>query len=444
MKFPEGFLWGAATSAYQIEGAHDKEGKGESIWDRFTHAGGNIKDGSTGDVACDHYHRYRDDVALMKELRLNSYRFSVSWPRVMPEGKGWVNEKGLDFYTRLVDALLESGIQPLVTLYHWDLPQELQEKGGWANRDIKGWFGDYAAVMAEALGDRVKLMTTFNEPQIFSILGYLLGQHAPGIKDPLQYFAASHFINLAHGNAVTAIRDTAGDVKVGTALQLPPVHPSEDADEDAAKRIDGLMNRWYAEPVLLGRYPEDMLDLFSPLNLPIEEGDMELIYKPLDFVGLNLYTRMFARRDPDTPLLEAQLDWEHKEPGARYTAMGWEIHPESIYQALMRIKNQWGDPEVYVTENGAAFDDKPLAGGVPDPARVDYLRAYLEQVHRAIEDGVKVKGYFAWTLMDNFEWAEGYTKRFGLVYTDYQTQKRIPKASAFFYRNVIENNGVQV
>ncbi len=446
VSFPDDFLFGSATSAYQIEGAHDADGKGESIWDRFTHTPGKTKQGATGDVACDHYHRFKDDVALMKDLGLQAYRFSVSWPRVLPAGRGSPNTAGLDFYCRLVDSLLDAGIKPFVSLYHWDLPQALHEKGGWASRDIAGWFADYANLMARTLADRVKLWTTLNEPQIFSTLGYLLGQHAPGINDPGQYFRASHFINLAHGRAVEAIRDESDEVEVGTVLQLPPIYPSTDSDEDheAAQRMDGFLNRWYAEPVLLGRYPKDVLELLAPLNLPIEEGDMELVYQPLDFAGLNLYTRLFACHDPDTPLLESKIDFSHKVPDSRYTDFGWEVYPPAVFESLMRFKEEWGDLPVYITENGSAEADRLVDGRVDDGDRIDYLCSYLQEVSHALDRGVKVRGYFVWTLLDNFEWAEGFTKRFGICYTDFESLERIPKRSALWYRDVISERGFRL
>jgi beta-glucosidase len=445
IEFPRDFLWGAATASYQIEGAWQEDGKGESVWDRFTHTPGKIKTGETGDVACDHFHRFAADVALMRALKLQAYRFSISWPRVLPQGKGAVNPKGLDFYSRLVDALLAAGLTPLVTLYHWDLPQALQDLGGWTRRDIAGWFGDYAGVVARALGDRVKLWATFNEPGIFSVLGYLLGMHAPGLTDAIQYFPVSHHINLAHGQAVRALRAEAGSAQVGTVLQLAPFYPVTDseADRQAARALDGLMNRWYAEPVLIGRYPQDLLDLLKPL-LPIQPGDLEQIYQPLDFAGLNLYTRVFARHDPSVPLLQAMADWNHRVPGAEYTAMGWEVYPQAIYESLLRFKNEWGNPPVYITENGAAYDDRLEAGAVRDPARIEYLKKYLAAVRRAMDQGAKVKGYFVWSFLDNFEWAEGFSKRFGLVYTDYPTQRRVPKHSALWYRQVIEASGYNV
>ena len=445
IEFPRDFLWGAATASYQIEGAWQEDGKGESIWDRFAHTPGKIKTGETGDVACDHYHRFKADVALMRELKLRAYRFSISWPRILPQGKGQVNRAGLDFYSRLVDSLLAAGITPLVTLYHWDLPQALQDLGGWAKRDIAGWFGDYAGAAAKALGDRVKLWATFNEPGIFSVLGYLLGMHAPGLTDPFQYFPVSHHINLAHGQAVRAIRAEAKAPQVGTVLQLAPFYPVTDSEPDrqAARALDGLMNRWYAEPVLIGQYPQDMLDLLKPL-LPIQPGDLEQIFQPLDFAGLNIYTRAFARHDPSVPLLQAMADWNHRVPGAEYTAMGWEVYPQVMFETLLRFKNEWGNPTVYITENGAAYDDRLEGGEVRDQARIEYLKKYLAAVRRAMDQGVKLKGYFVWSLLDNFEWAEGTSKRFGLVYTDFPTQRRIPKHSALWYRQMIESSGYEL
>ena len=437
--FPDDFLWGTATSSYQIEGAWDRDGKGESIWDRFSHTPGRIADGSTGDTACDHYHRYRDDVALMRAMGLQAYRFSVSWPRILPAGKGPVNTAGLDFYSRLTDCLLEAGIQPLVTLYHWDLPLALHDLGGWANRDVAGWFGDYAAAVSRRLGDRVELWATLNEPQVFAMLGYFMGEHAPGITDPLKYLEVSHYINLAHGAGVQAIRAEAPSARVGTVLQLPPVYPRSDTEEDekAARTLDGLLNRWYTEPVLIGRYPEDILDILRPLNLPIREEDMKQIHQPLDFAGLNLYTRVFAYHDPGVPLFEAMLDEHHPVPGAEYTAFDWEIYPPAIFESLMRFKNEWGDPPVYVTENGMANEDQLVQGRVEDTKRIRYLASYLAQVRRAMDQGVKVRGYFLWSFMDNFEWAEGYTKRFGIVHVDFDTLERTPKSSAAWYSDLI-------
>jgi beta-glucosidase len=445
ISFPDDFLWGVATSAYQIEGAWNEDGKGESIWDRFAHTAGRIKDGSTGDVTCDHYHLFREDIALMRALGIRAYRFSISWPRILPLGKGSVNRQGLDFYSRLTDCLLEAGIAPLVTLYHWDLPQALEDLGGWANRDIARWFGDYAARVARHLGDRVELWVTLNEPQIVSLFGYYTGEHAPGYIDPLKYLPASHHINLAHGEGVTAIRAEASSVKVGTVLQLPPIYPRSESEEDqrAARVMDGLMNRWYAEPVLIGRYPKDILELFRPLNLPIDDRDMQRIYQPLDFVGLNLYTRLFAYHEPAVPLTHAMVDREYRVPGSTYTDYGWEVYPHSLYETLVRFKEEWGDPAIYVTENGMASQTKVIDGQVNDQERIEFLDAYLAQVRRAMHDGVKVKGYFVWSFMDNFEWNEGFTMRFGMVHVDFATRERLPKASAYWYRNLIKSGGYE-
>jgi beta-glucosidase len=330
--FPHDFLWGTATSAYQIEGAWNDGGKGESIWDRFAHTEGRIRDCTTGDVACDHYHLFKDDIALMRELGLGAYRFSISWPRILPLGKGKVNQQGIDFYSRLTDCLLEAGIAPLVTLYHWDLPQALEDLGGWANRDIAHWFGEYAAVVARHVGDRIGLWVTLNEPQIFSMFGYYTGEHAPGYIDPMKYLTASHYLNLAHGEGVCAIRAEVSSAKVGTVLQLPPLYPRSETEEDekATRIMDGLMNRWYAEPVLIGTYPADILEILKPFNLPIREGDMERIYQPLDFVGLNLYTRLFVYHEPVVPLTEAMIDRDYRVPGAVYTTYGWEVYPQTV------------------------------------------------------------------------------------------------------------------
>jgi beta-glucosidase len=442
--FPNDFLWGAATSSYQIEGAWNADGKGESIWDRFTHTTDRIRDGSTGDRACDHYHRYLEDVALMKDLKLKAYRFSVSWPRIQPSGRGRPNRQGLSFYSRLVDALLEANLTPMLTLYHWDLPQSLQEKGGWTNRDMAGWFSDYAAAVARELGDRVPLWTTLNEPQIFTLAGYRIGLHPPGLRDAQAFLQAAHHANLAHGQAVKALRAEAGRVEIGTVLAIQSFHPVTASPDDlrAVETMDGVWNRWFAEPVLLGRYPSDTLELYSDLVSPIRDGDEPLIFQPLDFVGLNIYTRTFVEHDPAVPGLQARTS-SRRVPGAEYTVKGWEVYPAAIYEALMRFKEDWGDPPVYVTENGAAFKDRLENGAIHDLDRTRYYRAYLAELHRAMEAGVKVKGYFAWSLLDNFEWTAGYSERFGLIYVDFQSLERIPKDSAHWYCNLIEANGFE-
>jgi beta-glucosidase len=446
LTFPNGFVWGAATAAYQIEGAWNEDGRGESIWDRFSHTPGRILDGSSGDVACDHYHRFGEDVALMKEHELGAYRFSVSWPRVMPTGTHAVNRKGLDFYARLVDCLLEAGIEPWVTLYHWDLPVALAEKGGWASRDIADWFGEYAGIVGRELGDRVRHFTTLNEPQIFCIFGYLTGVHAPGLVDPPAYVLASHHAQLAHGRAVQALRAASSAAKVGIVQQLFPVHPLTDSDADrlAARRVDGLFNRWYLDPISKGRYPEDISELLSFLPSPVAPGDLETISAPLDFIGVNHYTRQFARHDPDLPLFEFQVELQHREPGSEYTEMDWEIYPPGIGEVLARLRTDYGNPEVFITENGAATREVVENGRVRDPARERYLESYLAEVHAQIARGSRVSGYFVWSFLDNFEWGYGYEKRFGLVRVDYETQARILKDSARWYAGAIRDNGFSV
>ncbi len=444
--FPKGFVWGAASAAYQIEGAHQKDGRGESIWDRFSHTPGKIAGDATGDVACDHYHRYPEDVALMKELGLGAYRFSIAWPRVVPGGTGAVNQKGLDFYSRLVDALLEAGVTPWATLYHWDLPAALSDQGGWANRDIAGWFADYASTVARALGDRVKHFMTLNEPQVFTIFGYLTGVHAPGLIDLPAYLLASHHTNLAHGRAVQALRAAASDVKVGIVEQMFPIHPetSSDADRAAAFRVDGLFNRWFLDPVLKGSYPDDLLALLSFLPSPIADGDLEVIREPIDFLGLNHYTRQFARYDPNLPLFEFLVDIDHHEPGSEYTEMGWEVHAPSFGEVLARLRTDYGNPLVIVTENGAATPETTVDGAVRDPSRRRYLESYLAALHAELQRGSRVGGYFVWSLTDNFEWAFGYGKHFGLIRVDYETQARTVKDSGHWYATVIRENGFSV
>ncbi len=444
LEFPKDFAWGAATAAYQIEGAWDEDGKGPSIWDVFCRVPGAIQNGDTGDVACDHYHRWREDVALMRELGLRAYRFSISWPRVLPEGKGKVNRPGLDFYDRLVDALLAAGIQPFITLYHWDLPQALQEEGGWPARDTARRFADYADVVSRRLGDRVHHWITLNEPWVAAYAGYGNGYHAPGIRNPLAAIQATHHFLLAHGLAVPILRGN-GDAatRVGITLNLAPVHPASDrsADEDAARRYDGFLNRWFLDPLFHGRYPEDMLDLLGAALPDGYQGDMETIAAPVDFLGVNNYTRTVVADDPESPVVETR---EVKPHGRPYTEMGWEVYPEGLYEILTRVHRDYAPPSLYVTENGAAFADQVSADGrVHDPQRVDYLREYIAQAHRAVEEGVPLKGYFVWTLLDNFEWAYGYSKRFGIVYVDFATQERIIKDSGYWYREVIAENGVR-
>lgn len=441
LRFPDGFLWGTATAAYQIEGAHAADGRKPSIWDTFSHTPGKVLDGDTGDVACDHYHRYRDDVALMAGLGLNAYRFSVSWPRVMPDGTGASNPPGLAFYDHLVDALLERHITPFLTLYHWDLPQVLQDRGGWGNRETAAWFGEYAALMGRKLGDRVKHWITFNEPFAFVALGHAWGIHAPGFRDPGLAYQASHHVNLAHGDAVRALRASVPGAEIGITQVSLPAYPASDRDADraAARRYDGFVNRWYWEPPLRGEYPADVLERLGPLAPRREPGDAQRMSPPIDFFGHNSYTRAVVRDDPgDTLTGAATVDTRNPK-----TAMGWEIYPDHLYDALTRITRDYGRPAIYITENGAAFDDVVRDGAVDDPARSDYLRRHLAACRRAISDGVDLRGYFCWSLLDNFEWTFGYSKRFGIVRVDFATQQRLVKASGRFFAACAQRGGLE-
>lgn len=442
-RFPEGFLWGVATASYQIEGSWDKDGKGVSIWDTFSHTQGKIVDGSTGDVACDHYRRWREDIALMKELNVKAYRFSIAWTRIIPQGAGSVNPKGLDFYDRLVDGLLEAGIKPFATLYHWDLPQALQDIGGWANRDVAYYFTDYAAAVAHRLGDRVKHWMTHNEPWVVSWVGYGWGHHAPGIKNPKVALQVAHHLLLSHGLAVDVLRDLGDEeTQIGIVLNLSPVHLATESDEDkaAAKRNDGFHNRWFLDPIFTGSYPSDMWEWFGQLVPEVKPGDMAIISRKIDFLGVNYYTRSVVKHDPKGGLL--QLSGVRIE-GSEYTEMGWEVYPDGLYELLIRLHRDYKVPAIYITENGAAFKDEVTDDGkVHDERRLNYLREHFLRAHRAIQEGVPLKGYFVWSLIDNFEWAYGYTKRFGIVYVDYTTQKRIVKDSGWWYKQVITENGV--
>ena len=440
MRFPDGFLWGTATAAYQIEGAHDADGRAPSIWDTFSHTPGKVRAGDTGDVACDHYHRFRDDVALMAELGLNAYRFSISWPRVIPGGTGAPNAAGLAFYDQLVDALLARGITPFVTLYHWDLPQALQDRGGWGNRAIADWFGEYAALMGRTLGDRVKHWITFNEPFAFIVIGHAFGIHAPGLTDPPLAFQASHHMNLAHGDAVRALRATVPNALIGITQVSMPCYPASasEADVAAARRYDGFLNRWYWEPPLRGEYPADILERLGPLTPQQEAGDAARMSPAIDFFGHNSYTRAVVRDDPGSALTGAAV----VDTGNPATAMGWEIYPDHLYDALTRITRDYGRPAIYITENGACFDDVVRGGAVDDPQRTEYLREHLAACHRAIADGVDLRGYFCWSLLDNFEWSFGYAKRFGIVHVDFATQQRIIKSSGRFFAACARSNGV--
>jgi beta-glucosidase len=464
LSFPEGFSWGSATAAYQIEGAAKADGRGESVWDTFSRAPGNVHGGDTGDIACDSYHRYREDVALMASLGLNAYRFSISWPRVLPGGRGAVNQKGLDYYRALLDELGERGITPAVTLYHWDLPQELQDEGGWAVRSTAQRFADYAATVADALGDRVARWITVNEPQVVANHGYRTGEHAPGVRDAAQAAAATHHLLLGHGLAAQAVRDrSANAVSVGITLDLHPVRTLGPTRPDAAGESapdlldqarlirDAELNGLYLEPVLRGRYPAQARDVMMPPDSLVADGDLEIISQPLDFLGINYYAPTYLRAgDPadlrrhEKPVLggmpgvvEYGPDWLER------TAMGWLVDPDRLYELLISLSKDAPGLPLYITENGCAAEDyvNPL-GVVNDSERVSYLHQHLEAAARAIRDGASLAGYYVWSLLDNFEWGWGYQKRFGIVFVDFGTQRRIPKSSARFYSEVVRANAV--
>jgi beta-glucosidase len=439
-KFPEGFIWGVATASYQIEGSPLADGTGMSIWHTFSHTPGNIKNGDTGDIACDHYKRYKEDVELMKELGVKGYRFSISWPRIFPKGSGEINQKGLDFYNRLIDELLSKDIIPFITIYHWDLPFELQLKGGWANRDIADRFAEYSKVLFENFGDRVKHWITLNEPWVVAFVGHLFGIHAPGMKDIFVTFHVVHNLLRAHAKAVEVFRNTVTDGKIGITLNNTAVTPASDSPEDklAAETMHQMNNYpLFLNPIFKGNYPDRVLEnarQFLPENF---EEDLPEIQKSIDFVGINYYSGSLVKYDPESPMMKIKV----VPRDLPKTEMGWEIEPEGFYRILKGVHDEYSPKEIYVTENGAAFDDTVEDGKVHDENRIDYLRKHFEQALRAIEDGVRLKGYFVWSLLDNFEWAEGYSKRFGLVYVDYPTQGRILKDSAKWYKDVIKNNG---
>jgi beta-glucosidase len=452
IEFPRGFVWGAATAAYQIEGAAHEDGRGLSIWDTFSHTPGNVRNGDTGDMAADHYHRYREDVALMADLGLKAYRFSVSWPRVQPSGSGATNQPGLDFYQRLVDELLEHDIAPWVTLYHWDLPQALQVRGGWANRETAYRFADFATRVYAALSDRVEHWLTINEPWCAAFLGYATGVHAPGISDHWATVRAAHHLLLGHGLAVRAMRAVRADRQIGVTLNFLPVRPATDSpdDVDACRRVDGLQNRMFLDPVTGHGYPADVLDdLRAVIGLQhLEQGDDELIGAPIDLLGVNYYTAQTVHADPTAA--PSPSPWvgapqvAFRPSGADVTAMGWEITPDGLTDLLCRLGTEHPGLPLVVTENGMANHDyvSPY-GEVRDPERVAYLDAHLRAAHAALEKGVDLRGYFVWSLLDNFEWAEGYAKRFGMVHVDYQTQRRIVKESGGWYAAVIARNGLE-
>lgn len=436
MGFPKDFLWGAATASYQIEGAVNEDGRGECIWHRFSHTPGKIVGNDNGDRACNHYHLYEDDVKLMQGLGLDAYRFSVAWARILPEGTGAVNPAGLDFYDRLVDSLLQAKIRPFLTLYHWDLPQALQDRGGWANPDSVKWYADYTAILTERLGDRVKDWITINEPWVVAFLGNLMGIHAPGIKDPVTAYKVAHHVLLAHGAAVPVVREKVADAKVGITLDLAYFQPASDSEEDvaAAYREDGFKNRWFLDPVFKGHYPADMVEFLAPHLEGLDLESISAAAVETDFIGINYYTRNVIAASEDGFLKSRTVPADPDN----ITDIGWDIYPDGLRDLLVRVKDEYGDPVIYVTENGSAYDDPdPVDGLVEDPKRQAYLAAHVDAVKQAIARGARVNGYFVWSLLDNFEWAEGYAKRFGVVHINYDTFERTHKSSALYYKERI-------
>lgn len=439
--FPTDFLWGASTASYQIEGATNLDGCGQSIWDTFARTPGKVFNGDDGSVACDHYHRYPEDIALLKNLGAKVYRFSSAWPRIQADGTGPANPKGLAFYDRLVDAVLEAGIEPWLCLYHWDLPQALQDKGGWANRDIVGWFTDYAEIMTRALGDRVPRICTFNEPNIFALIGYMLGRHAPGLTDERATLRAIHHINMAHGASVKAMRAIAPRVKYGIIPNLHPMRPASNsaADARAAADLDVLWNRGFRDVLIKGEYPQLLTQWLEDKSGAVQPGDLQTICQPLDWLGFNHYSYNYVQAKAD-----ALFGVELVDPpaGSPVTDMGWEIAPSAFKEVLLQMRDEFGNPELFVTENGCASPDVLVNGQCDDPSRVDYLRQYLSVASDAIAEGVNLKGYLVWSLLDNYEWSYGYSKRFGIVHVDYATQKRTPKTSYAFLQKTIASQTV--
>ena len=432
---PADFVWGAATAAFQIEGATHEDGRGESVWDRFCATPGKVRNGDDGVVACDFYHHYREDIALMRELGIDGFRFSVAWPRVLPTGTGKVNTKGLDFYDRLVDELLGSGITPFVTLFHWDTPQALEDAGGWPLRSTVDAFGEYVAAVAERLGDRVRHWVTHNEPWVVAWIGYGWGHHAPGRTSDADALATSHHLLLSHGRAVEILRSLSPGSEVGITLNLDHVYAESTTAEDeaAATWVDGFHNRWFLDPIFKGRYPEDMLETWADIAPAMEDGDLAAISTPIDFLGVNNYTSPLVAAGPDG----GRSQIVRREDVDR-TDMGWEVVPGGLRDLLLRLTRDYAPPAIYVTENGAAYSDvRGHDRGVADPERQSYLEAYIAAAAEAVAEGAPLRGYFAWSLLDNFEWAWGYWKRFGLVYIDYPTLERVPKGSFYWYRDLI-------
>ena len=440
--FPASFKFGAATSSYQIEGGWDLDGKGESIWDRFCHTPGKIEDAATGDVACDHIHRWQEDVNLMADLGLDAYRFSVSWPRILPAGRGAINEAGIAFYDRLVDGLLEKGIKPFVTLYHWDLPQQLQDEGGWTARSTVDAFCEYADVVSRRLGDRVKDWITLNEPFVSAFIGHWEGRHAPGAHSEQAALATTHHLLLAHGRSVPILRFNVQEASIGITHVLHPSHAASASEQDqlAAQQFDGLLNRTFLDPIAGRGYPKIVPYDRAILESLVQPGDLEAIAAPIDFMGVNYYTRRVSR---SAAVPEVENDAQTVHVRDEQTDMGWEVYPEGLFELFERLHRDYDFTSYFITENGAAYPDELDSGGrVKDIKRVSYFRRHLEQVALIIENGIPLHGYFAWSLMDNFEWGYGLSKRFGLIYVDFETQERTPKLSYWWYRDVIRGRSI--
>lgn len=445
LTFPKGFIWGAATASYQIEGAWNADGKGESIWDRFSHQPYRILNGDNGDVACDHYHNLEEDIRLIKGLGINAYRFSISWPRILPEGTGRVEPRGLDFYDRLVNNLLEAGIIPMATLNHWDFPQALQNRGGWPNRDSVDWFADYAQIIFEKLGDRVPYFATHNEPFVVAFPGYAEGSMAPGIASYPQAFQAAHHLNLAHGRAVQRFRQLDCQGQIGVVLNLATFIPKTNAPEDvaAAGRIEDFINNMFLDPIFKGRYPERLMDWMGEMKPKIQDGDLAVTSEPIDFLGVNYYFSQIVRFDPHG-LLKLRSE-PNIDKGWGSTLKGWGVCPSQLTELLLHLKQNYGNPPMFITENGTALGETAdETGFVDDQGRIKFLRAHFSAAHKALASGADLRGYYVWSLMDNFEWTEGYAIRFGLIHIDFDDpgRKRTPKASYNWYREVIEQNAV--
>ncbi len=436
--WPAHFAWGTATASYQIEGAVNEDGRSRSIWDTFVGIPGAIANGETGDIADDHYHRMDEDVELMAELGVNAYRFSLSWSRILPDGVGKVNHRGLDFYKRLLEKLAQKNIDAYATIYHWDLPQVLQDRfGGWIGRDIIEPFVEYADTVSSALGDRVKAWTTLNEPWVIAWLGYGEGKHAPGFRDPRLALQVSHHLLVAHGLAVSAVRRNVEDATVGITVNLSPIEPASEAEQHLADAADANVNSWFLDPIYRGRYPALFLPGMSPEQIRILDGDMKTIAQPIDFIGVNYYTKF--RLKAGSISLDPLADVDR--PGGERTQMGWTLYPEGLFDVLKRVYDTYRPPAIFVTENGAAYADTIDSDGrIRDTKRIAYLQMHFEQLRRALEAGIPLKGYFVWSLMDNFEWAEGYRPRFGLIHVDYATQKRTIKDSGYWYRDAISRD----